>query len=147
MTKKTFILCALCGFWVIAPLHAQKKLTAVQARMEADKQIAAYQDSVHAAYGGMWENRLFVLDDLRMPILYKVYGEKPADGRSLYISMHGGDNAPTELNNQQWRNQIMLYTPAEGVYATKSCSTPLPRAFTWRPVRLLTTGTCGSVRR
>ena len=23
---------------------------------------------------------------------------------------------PTELNNQQWRNQIMLYTPAEGVY-------------------------------
>ena len=116
MTKKTLILCVLCGFWAIAPLHAQKKLSAVQARVEADKQIEAYQDSVHAAYGGMWENRLFVLDDLRMPILYKVYGEKPADGRSLYISMHGGGNAPTELNNQQWRNQIMLYTPAEGVY-------------------------------
>lgn len=40
---------------------------------------------------------------------------KTGDGRSLYISMHGG-NAPEALNTQQWQNQIRLYEPAEGVY-------------------------------
>ena len=30
--------------------------------------------------------------------------------------MHGGGSAPTEVNDQQWRNQIVLYAPKEGVY-------------------------------
>lgn len=51
-----------------------------------------------------------------MPILYRTFGESPAEGRSLYISMHGGGNAPKALNDQQWKNQIYLYTPEEGVY-------------------------------
>ncbi len=51
-----------------------------------------------------------------MKFKYRISGEKPADGRSLYISMHGGGNATTELNDQQWNNQIKLYSPAEGVY-------------------------------
>lgn len=54
--------------------------------------------------------------DLRMRYDMKVYGQEPADGRSLWISMHGGGNAPTALNDSQWENQKRLYQPEEGIY-------------------------------
>ncbi len=46
----------------------------------------------------------------------RVLGEKPEGGRPLYISLHGGGEAPPQINEQQWRNQINLYTPDQGVY-------------------------------
>jgi poly(3-hydroxybutyrate) depolymerase len=56
------------------------------------------------------------LGDLTMRFRTRTYGEKPASGRSLYISMHGGGGAPPAVNDQQWKNQIGLYEPAEGIY-------------------------------
>jgi hypothetical protein len=47
---------------------------------------------------------------------YEVYGDKPEGGRSLYLSMHGGGNAPARVNDRQWENQKTLYEPAEGLY-------------------------------
>lgn len=44
------------------------------------------------------------------------FGDAAPGHRSLWISMHGGGNAEPAVNDQQWRNQIRLYTPAEGVY-------------------------------
>lgn len=44
------------------------------------------------------------------------FGEAPPEGRSLWISMHGGGNAPARVNDQQWTNQGRLYQPAEGIY-------------------------------
>lgn len=46
----------------------------------------------------------------------RVFGEAPAGGRSLWISMHGGGGAPPAVNDQQWTNQIGLYQPGEGIY-------------------------------
>ncbi len=46
----------------------------------------------------------------------KTFGNAPAGKRSLWISMHGGGNAEPAVNDQQWRNQIRLYEPAEGIY-------------------------------
>ena len=46
----------------------------------------------------------------------RAYGQAPPDGHSLWISMHGGGNAPPQINDQQWTNQLSLYQPAEGVY-------------------------------
>lgn len=46
----------------------------------------------------------------------KTFGDAAPGHRSLWISMHGGGNAEPAVNDQQWRNQIRLYTPAEGVY-------------------------------
>ena len=46
----------------------------------------------------------------------KTFGEAPPDGRSLWISMHGGGEAPQQVNTQQWNNQIRLYQPKEGIY-------------------------------
>jgi predicted esterase len=51
-----------------------------------------------------------------MPFYYKVFGERPKSGRSLFISLHGGGGAPKEVNDKQWANQQRLYQPAEGVY-------------------------------
>ena len=57
-----------------------------------------------------------VSGDLSMPFFYKVFGEKPDTGRSLFISMHGGGGAPKRVNDRQWENQKRLYTVEEGVY-------------------------------
>ena len=54
--------------------------------------------------------------DHTMRILERTFGDEPDDGRSLWISMHGGGGAPEATNDQQWRNQIKLYEPAEGIY-------------------------------
>jgi len=51
-----------------------------------------------------------------MPFWFKTFGEAPANGRSLYISLHGGGGAPAAVNDQQWENQKRLYAPKEGVY-------------------------------
>lgn len=51
-----------------------------------------------------------------MPFRYTVHGAKPAGGRSLYISLHGGGGAPAEVNDQQWENQQTLYAVDEGLY-------------------------------
>ncbi|MDF1839195.1 MAG: transglutaminase domain-containing protein [Planctomycetota bacterium] len=64
-----------------------------------------------------------VLGERTMPFAYKVFGEMPEGGRSLYISMHGGGGAPKEVNDQQWENQKRLYEPAEGVYLAPRAAT------------------------
>jgi hypothetical protein len=53
---------------------------------------------------------------LEMPFDYRIFGDNPQNGRSLFISMHGGGNTPKAVNDQQWENQKRLYKPAEGVY-------------------------------
>lgn len=56
-------------------------------------------------------------------LLEKTFGDAPADGRSLWISLHGGGGAPTEVNDRQWQNQIKLYEPAEGIYVAPRAPT------------------------
>lgn len=51
-----------------------------------------------------------------MKLHWQIFGNEPADGRSLYISLHGGGGVPTRSNTQQWHNQWYLYKPKEGVY-------------------------------
>ncbi len=53
---------------------------------------------------------------LAMPFFYKTFGAKPKGGRSLWISMHGGGNAPAYVNDSQYENQKRLYQLAEGIY-------------------------------
>jgi hypothetical protein len=65
---------------------------------------------------GQWKNKAIIHDGDTLKFAYKLFGEKPVDGRSFYISMHGGGNAPANVNDQQWKNQIRLYSPAEGIY-------------------------------
>ena len=59
----------------------------------------------------------------RLRLLERTFGAQPADGRSLWISMHGGGNAPREVNDRQWQNQLKLYEPAEGIYVAPRAPT------------------------
>lgn len=97
-------------------VFAQKGLTEEKVRVETREQVEAFLEEVRGENHEAWRNGEFRLDSLRMPVLYRVFGEAPDDGRSLYISMHGGGNAPKVVNDQQWQNQIRLYAPEEGVY-------------------------------
>lgn len=69
------------------------------------------------------EKRTLKIDDLEMPFWFKSYGEAPATGHSLYISMHGGGGAPKRVNDQQWQNQQRLYQPEEGIYVAPRAPT------------------------
>jgi hypothetical protein len=53
----------------------------------------------------------------------RVFGESPADGHSLWISMHGGGGAPARVNDRQWTNQISLYKLTEGIYVAPRAPT------------------------
>lgn len=82
-----------------------------------------WRDSVQTALKGEYENQVLTDGTHNMKLWWKVYGSKPADGRSLYISLHGGGGTAPSVNDGQWDNQKVLYTPAEGVYLC-------PRAIT-----------------
>ncbi|MEP2775271.1 MAG: transglutaminase domain-containing protein [Luteolibacter sp.] len=56
------------------------------------------------------------IGDHTLKWLEKTFGEAPEGGHSLWISMHGGGGAPPAVNDQQWRNQSVLYQPKEGIY-------------------------------
>lgn len=82
------------------------------------RQLLAADDlrQVRRSRAREWINREITMGKLNMKFDVKVFGDKPATGRSLFISMHGGGNTATAVNDQQWENQKWLYQPAEGVY-------------------------------
>lgn len=53
--------------------------------------------------------------DKEMKYLERTFGEAENGKRSLWISLHGGGHAPARVNEQQWKNQIRLYEPEEGI--------------------------------
>jgi len=91
-------------------------LTADEARTFAEMLWASRREVLKKERQAELDARELVLGDLRMPFWYRIFGEAPADGRSLYISMHGGGGAPAAVNDQQYENQKRLYQPAEGIY-------------------------------
>lgn len=95
---------------------AHKALSREQAEQALPLLVAAWKKEVKAANHREWEEKCFVHEDRQMKFDYRIFGTLPSDGRSLYISMHGGGNVPKEVNDRQWENQKVLYTPREGVY-------------------------------
>jgi predicted peptidase len=80
-------------------------------------------DQIRRTRAPEMENRELAIDNLKMPFAYKSFGSKPASGRSLYISMHGGGGAPARVNTQQWENQKKLYELEEGIYVAPRAPT------------------------
>jgi predicted esterase len=68
-------------------------------------------------------DKTIVHGDKTMLWMEKTFGEAPVTGRSLWISMHGGGEAPAHVNTKQWQNQIRLYEPAEGIYVAPRAPT------------------------
>ena len=123
-----------------ASLHAVAQLTkylevASDERPELVEQdfaaVALTRDAASTAQQLLWNDhvrriketrademaaRRLTMGKMQMPFYYSVSGDKPKDGRSLYISLHGGGGAPKHVNDGQWQNQRRLYRVAEGVY-------------------------------
>lgn len=95
---------------------AKVPLSAASAAKAAKLLRQAHAKRIRAERKAELDARELELGDLNMPFWYKTFGEKPADGWSLYISMHGGGGAPKRVNDQQYENQKRLYELEEGIY-------------------------------
>jgi hypothetical protein len=99
-------------------------------KAEADAALAAlWQDrlsDLRSARAGEMKAREIELNGLKMKFQWLAFGEAPATGRSLFISLHGGGNASKEVNDSQWENQVALgkaYAPKEGIYVAPRAPT------------------------
>ncbi len=78
--------------------------------------VADHAAMIRAARAGEMEAKAITIGKQTLRFDFIVYGDKPKEGHSLFISLHGGGGAPAKVNDQQWRNQLRLYKPAEGIY-------------------------------
>jgi len=84
---------------------------------------ADHAEHIRATRADEMRDRELKVGEHTMPFFYKVSGEAPENGRSLYISMHGGGGAPARVNDRQWENQKRLYNVEEGVYVAPRAPT------------------------
>ena len=111
--RKIICLCVL-GYWT-SQMFAQG-LSREDASMLRAQIVEEWKSSVRRELAEAQQEFTIRKDSLQMKFDAQIFGEKPADGRSMWISLHGGGGTTTEINNQQWENQKRLYRPAEGVY-------------------------------
>lgn len=72
--------------------------------------------AVRERLGACHGTRTLTRHALSMPLWWTVCGDKPADGYSLFISLHGGGGTTQAVNDRQWENQKYLYRPRQAVY-------------------------------
>jgi len=115
-----FLLSLLLGATFSLQAQRLNKAQAEKFAVEALSRQAALQKP---ELNAIWQQKQVSYDKFTMKFQYRILGEKPAGGRSLYISMHGGGGTAVAVNDQQWKNQISLYTPKEGVYVAPRAPT------------------------
>jgi len=102
---------------------AQAPLNRADAEQAAKILWADHLKQLRKTRAAEMQAKLIKLGKLSMRFEYFVYGEMPKGGRSLFISMHGGGQAPARVNNGQWENQKRLYRPKEGIYVAPRAPT------------------------
>ncbi len=100
--------------------NPEKSVDSALSRDEADQALALAWSAVkrdqEPERAREWEEGEVTAGGRTMRFATKTFGEPPADGRSLWISLHGGGGTTREMNDGQWRNQLRLYEPDEGIY-------------------------------
>ncbi len=99
-----------------APAFAEQGLDKAEAAKLTASLIKERQQASLAKWENEWDAKALKHGDYTMKFTYNTVGNKPSDGRALYIAMHGGGGAPPRVNDQQWENHKNLYTPVEGIY-------------------------------
>lgn len=110
--------------WMTTPAGARPADAAILnrplGRADAERALALLAEDrmrqVAAADRDAVAAKAITLGDKTLRWESRQFGTAPHGKRSLWISMHGGGNAAPAVNDQQWRNQIRLYEPAEGIY-------------------------------
>ncbi len=108
---------------LITQAFSGSPLTKKQCTEAVELLMTDKENQLRASLSEEWNKKAIHEGDHELKFEYKVFGEKPKGGRSLFISMHGGGNAAPRVNDQQWQNQIGLYKPAEGVYVAPRAPT------------------------
>jgi predicted peptidase len=96
--------------------HAQMPLTKADAHTARELIWKIHTAIIQKERAAELKARKLTEGQLEMPFDYTIFGKKPTNGWSLWISLHGGGNAPAQVNDQQWENQKKLYTLDEGIY-------------------------------
>lgn len=96
-------------------------------RAEAEQAAAdAWREVTEAerrSLAAEWGEKALAVDGKTLRWLEQRFGDKPAEGWSLFISMHGGGGAPARVNDQQWRNQIRLYQHPGAIFVAPRAPT------------------------
>ena len=73
---------------------------------------------IHAVAKQDFEQRRVSFGGYTSPFTIKYVGTRPANGWGLFIALHGGGNAPKELNDEQWGEMQHYYRdhPESGGY-------------------------------
>lgn len=106
-------------------LDAELATPAGDARLRA-LAAAAWRRSELAALQKDHAANLARAGDKQSPFVTKQVGEKPAGGWPLVIAMHGGGNAPKELNDSQWRHMQIYYKDHPEVTGYLYCALRAP---------------------
>ena len=106
-------------------LDAELRTPAGDARLRA-LATAAWQRAELAALQKDHAANLVRAGDKQSPFVTKQLGEKPAGGWPLVIAMHGGGNAPKELNDSQWRHMQIYYKDHPEVTGYLYCALRAP---------------------
>jgi len=105
---------------VVFPLFAQGGDIVPLSRDRAEERLVtsviSNREAIRAARQADWDAGQVKIGDRIMRFERRAFGVKPEVGRTLFISLHGGGNTSAETNDQQWKNQADLYSPAQGVY-------------------------------
>ncbi len=101
---------------VESAIFADTPLSEEQARRAGEMLWEAQVRQTRETRSEIFASRELEYEGYRMPFWYTVYGERPQEGRSLYLSLHGGGGTHPSVNDGQWENQKRLYRPEEGVY-------------------------------
>lgn len=95
---------------------ATEALTKEECEAAKSLLVEAYQAKLKEERKAEHTKKTITLGDKEMPYDFRVFGDEPKEGHSLYISMHGGGGTAKRVNDGQWRNQIRLYKLDEGIY-------------------------------
>ena len=73
---------------------------------------------IHAELKTNFDAHVVTFGKYLSPYTVKTVGTRPANGWPLFIAMHGGGNAPKELNDSQWKHMQIYYKdhPEAGGY-------------------------------
>lgn len=107
-----FLLLPLLSLLTVSSALAQgRSLTRQDADSLRESLWRDHVAKVKAERSSLLKDGQITVDGVTMKFQHKFVGERPKDGWELWISLHGGGGAPKEVNDQQWSNQVNLYSP------------------------------------
>lgn len=77
-----------------------------------------------------WDAKQVENGNSKLRFAINTFGAAPADGHSLFISLHDGGDAPAAINDEKWLNQIYISSNNPKLYNIREGVVIVPRAPT-----------------